>query len=211
MPILNLTRKILPAITKNAAQNTANVRCMPEFRLATMITSGNKSIVHVGMNECKAARILPGGINTIYTDGLASCNAVGVVCHGIDNNPIVILSHYTPLESSRLQQAQAIETQLKAYEAYIDKETRPRVYYNVPGYQSEEGGLKPCVNNIFEKINKVMQKFFGNNFNEQTVLYKYRNRAPYFSTANIFQFDTKRTNELKITFVGEKEHFTKLV
>ncbi len=207
MSILNLTRKILPSITKNTAQNIANVKNMPEVRLSLMMREGNNKIVQVGMNECKAVRILPDKINTIYTDGLASCNAVGVVCRGLDKNPVVILSHYTPLETSRIKQAQTLDAQLKVYEHFIDKSVKPKVYYNVPGYKSEDEGLKPCVNNIFEKINSVMKKFFGNNFDEQIVLYPHKNRPAYFSSANIYQFDPKKTNDMKITFVGEKEQF----
>ena len=207
MSILNLTRKVIPAVTKSTAQNIANVKNMSEIRLSLMMRDGNKNIVQVGMNECKAVRILPDRINTIYTDGLASCNAVGVVCRGLDKNPIVILSHYTPLETARVKQAQALEKQLEVYERFIDKTVKPKVFYNVPGYKSEEGMLKPCVNNIFSKIGGVMKKFFGDKFEEQIVLYQNKGRAPYFSSANIYQFDTKNTRDMKITFVGEKEQF----
>ena len=207
MAIINLTRKVLPSITKSIAQNIENVKNMPEMRLAAMIRSGDKGIVQVGMNECKAVRILPDRINTIYTDGLASCNSVGVVCRGLDRNPIVILSHYTPLETSRIKQAQTLEEQLKVYDAYIDRSVKPKVFYNVPGYQAEDG-MRPCVNNIFEKIGVVMKKFFGTKFDEQVVLYQHKGRSAYFSSANIFQFDPKKTNEMKITFVGEKELFS---
>ena len=65
LSILNLTRKVLPAITKSIAQNRASVQNLPEMRLAAMMRSGDKSIVNVGMNECKAVRMLPGRINTI--------------------------------------------------------------------------------------------------------------------------------------------------
>lgn len=207
MSIINLTRKVLPTVTRSAKQNIESVKNMPEMRLASMIRDGDKGIVQVGMNECKAVRILPGRINTVYTDGLASCNSVGIVCQGRDKNPIVILSHYTPLETSRVKQAQTIEEQLKVYDNFIDRSVKPKVYYNVPGYQSEGGILRPCVNNIFEKINGVMRKFFGNDFDEQVVLYQQKGRTPFFSSANIFQFDPKKTNNMKITFVGEKEQF----
>lgn len=97
MSILNLTRKVLPAITKSIAQNRASVQNLPEMRLAAMMRSGDKSIVNVGMNECKAVRMLPGRINTIYTDGLAGCNSIGILAKGKDGNPVAILSHYSPL------------------------------------------------------------------------------------------------------------------
>ncbi len=208
MPILNLTRSIVPGIAKTTKSNIQNVMNMPEMQLAKLIRQGNKNIVKVCMNECKAVRIIPNRIDTIYTDGLAGCNSLGVVCLGKDKNPIVILSHYTPLEASRIKQAETLEKQLQVYDEFIDRSVRPRVYYNVPGYEAENGQLKPCVNNIFEKVSLVMKKFFGSEFDEKTVLYPNKGRSAFFSSANIFQFDTKKTKDMKITFVGEKEHFS---
>lgn len=209
MSIQNLTRNVLPAITKNSLQNITAVNNMPEMVLARMIREGDRNIVHVGMNECKAVRILPDRINTIYTDGLASCNAVGVVMKGKDGYPITVLSHYTPLPVSKDLQESTLKQQLETYDYFIDKSKKPKVFYNVPGYESE-GTLKPCVNNIFEKIRSVMDKFFNKNYEETTILYQGKNRPPFFSSANIFQFDTKNPNKLKITTVGEKEHFINL-
>ena len=209
MSIQNLTRNVLPAITKNSLQNRTAVNNMPEMVLARMIREGDRNIVHVGMNECKAVRILPDRINTIYTDGLASCNAVGVVMKGKDGYPITVLSHYTPLPVSKDLQESTLKQQLETYDYFIDKSKKPKVFYNVPGYESE-GTLKPCVNNIFEKIRSVMDKFFNKNYEETAILYQGKNRPPFFSSANIFQFDTKNPNKLKITTVGEKEHFINL-
>ena len=206
MGILNLTRKIIPAVSKLSAQNKKNVMEMPEMVLSAIMRNGDNKIVQVGMNECKAARMLPGRINTIFTDGLAGCNSIGIISKGKDGNPIVILSHYTPLQTSQIAQANAIEKQLETYGAFFDKQTRPKVFYNVPGY-FDEGKLKPCVNNVFEKIHKVLNKFFNNNYDEQIVLYQNKNRPAFFSSANIFQFDPKDLNKCKMTTVGEKEFF----
>ena len=178
MGILNLTRKILPTVSKLSRQNRQNVMEMPEMVLSSMIRNGDKKIIQVGMNECKAARILPERIHTIYTDGLAGCNSIGIISKGKDGNPIAILSRYTPLPVSQ----------------------------TVPGYL-DEGQLKPCVNNVFEKIRAVLEKFFNNNYEEQIILYQNRNRPAYFSSANIFQFDPKDLSKCKMTTVGEKEFF----
>lgn len=207
MGILNLTRKIIPAVSKLSRQNRQNVMEMPEMILSSMIRNGDKKIIQVGMNECKAARILPERIHTIYTDGLAGCNSIGIISKGKDGNPIAILSHYTPLPVSQTAQANAIEKQLKTYGAFFDKKTTPKVFYNVPGYLDEEQQLKPCVNNVFEKIHAVLNKFFNNNYDEQIILYQNRNRPAYFSSANIFQFDPKDLSKCKMTTVGEKEFF----
>ncbi len=206
MPILNLTRKILPKLSKLTSENRTAINNMPEMILAKMVREGDNKIVHVGMNECKAVRILPDKINTIYTDALASCNAVGIVIKGKDGYPITILSHYTPLPQSKELQALAIDKQLQTYEKFIDKSKKPNLFFNVPGYD-DAGILKPCVNNIFEKVRAVMDKYFNKNYNEQVYLYKSKHRPAFFSSANIFQFDTKNSNKLKITTVGEQEHF----
>lgn len=205
MSIQNLTRKVLPQLSKSSAQNRSAVNGMPEMILAKMIREGDNSIVHVGMNECKAVRILPNRINTIYTDGLASCNSVGVVMKGKDGCPITVLSHYTPLPISKDLQASTLEKQLETYNYFIDKSKKPKLFFNVPGYE-DEGKLKPCVNNIFEKIRAVMDKYFNKNYEEEIFVYQGKNRPPFFSSANIFQFDTKNPNKLKITSVGENEH-----
>ena len=94
--IINLTRTSLPKISKNPKENIAAVYSMPEMVLSKMAKEGNKSIVHVDMNHCAAARISPEGINTIYTDALNGCNSVGIVAKGLDGKPVAILSHYVP-------------------------------------------------------------------------------------------------------------------
>lgn len=209
MSILNLTRKVLPALAKTSAQNKANIMDIPEMKLSSLIRKGNSSIVHVGMNECKAARILPDRIHTLFTDALAGCNSIGLVAKGKDGNPIAILSHYTPLQTSQINQAAAIEKQLQTYGAYFDNSVKPKVFYNVPGY-IEDGELKPCVNQIFEKIKPVLNKYLNGNFEEKTILYQNRDRPAFFSSANIFQFDPKNLNKCKMTTVGEKEFFLDL-
>lgn len=208
MSILNLTRKILPMMSKISTQNKASTLAMPEMVLFKKMRECDK-IVHVGMNECKAVRMLPNKIDTIFTDGLAGCNSIGVVAKGKDGNPIVILSHYTPLQTSQINQANAIDKQLQVYGAYFDSATKPKVYYNVPGY-IDEGELKPCVNNVIEKIKAVLDKHLKKGFEEKTILYQNRERPAFFSSANIFQFDPANLTQGKMTTVGEKEFFINL-
>lgn len=209
MSILNLTRSSLPARSKITAENLKYMNNMPEMILSKMVRNGNNRIVHVGMNQSKSVEILPNKIHTIYTDALASCNSIGIIMKGKDGNPIAILSHYTPSACSNELQASAIKNQIETLTPLIDKTNKPKVFYNVPGYESEDG-LKPCVNNIFEKIRGALDKFFNKNYDEQVIPYKTKNRPPFFSSANIFQFDTKNPNKLKLTTVGEQEHFIDL-
>ncbi|MDR1327053.1 MAG: hypothetical protein LBJ74_01460 [Heliobacteriaceae bacterium] len=210
MSVRNLTRKFLPALSKLSAENKLFINAMPEMRLAQMLRNGDKNIVQVGMNQCKAARILPGKIHTIYTDGLAGCNSVGVVAKGLDGNPVAILSHYTPLQTSRQLQMSVIDKQLQTYDYYLDKTFSPKIFYNIPGYPDEKQVLQPCVNPLVESIKSVFNKWFKSGYDEHIALYQCRNRPAFFSSANIFQFDPKNVNNLKITTVGEKEHFINL-
>lgn len=209
MSILNLTRSSLPVRSKITTENLKYMNNMPEMILSKMVRNNNNRIVHVGMNQSKSVEILPNKIHTIYTDALASCNSVGIIMKGKDGNPIAILSHYTPSASSNELQASAIKNQIETLNSRIDKTNKPKVFYNVPGYESEDG-LKPCVTNIFGKIRGVLDKFFNKNYDEQIIPYKTKNRPPFFSSANIFQFDTKNPNKLKMTTVGEQEHFIDL-
>ena len=101
MSIQNLTRKILPSRLILAKTNSENLKSMPEMVLSRQIARGNKSIVHVGMNETKTARIAPDGVNTVYTDALASCNSVGVVMKDKNGKPLVVLSHFLPYSTDR--------------------------------------------------------------------------------------------------------------
>ena len=206
MTILNLTRTSLPAATKSILENNKNIMSMPEMVLFKMQSDNPQKIVRVGMNECKTAKISPNGVNTIFTDSLASCNAVTVVSKDKSGNPIVILSHFLPSSPNQTAQASAIEKQLETYGACFDKSSKTKVFYNVPGYIGEEG-LKPCISNVFGKIKKVLDKFIKNNYEEKIIPYQGKNRPAYFSSANIFQFDPQHINKCKMTTVGEQEHF----
>lgn len=207
MSIQNLTRKILPSRSILAKTNSENLKSMPEMVLSRQIARGNKSIVHVGMNEIKTARIAPEGVNTVYTDALASCNSVGVVMKDKNGKPLVVLSHFLPYSTDR--QAVSVGSEIQKNLNIIDLSKRAKIFYNVPGYE-DEGVLKPCVNHIFEEIRAVADKIFNKNYEEQVVVYKSKNRSAYFSSANIFQFDTENLNKLKVTTVGEQEHFVDL-
>lgn len=183
---------------------------MPEMVLATAVRNGDKSIVHVGMNECAAARISESGVNTIFTDALSGCNSVGVVAKAIDGKPVAILSHYTPLPESRRRQCEALQKQLETYDYYLDKSVQPNVFFNVRGYTDEAGTLQPQPNQIFDEIRNVFDKFFKQGYKETVTPYQNVSRPAFFSSANIFQFDKKNLSSLKMTTVGEKERFLDL-
>ncbi len=212
MAIVNLTRKILPKICTDSAKNLAALNKMPEMRLQNAINAGDKSIVHVSMNESAAVRILRGCINTVYTDALASCNAVGVIAKGKDGCPVAILSHYTPLPLSVLNQIKALEKQLKTYDYWIDKDVKPQVFFNIRGYQRPDNPQELITgsNPILSGVRRMLSKFFPNGITETVVPYQNNKRPAYFSSANIYQFDPENLNKLKVTTVGEKEHFIDL-
>jgi|GEM_PF-2957429 len=203
MTILNLTRKILPKLSAESNNNIEAIKKMPEIVLNAMSKSGDTSIVQVGMNQCAAARITPNGINTIFTDGLAGCNSVGIVAKGLDGKPIAILSHYTPLPKSLNLQVEAINKQLQTYGYFMDKQTKPTVFYNLRENFINE-------NPIIPKVNGLLESFFKQGINKQITPYQNSNRPAFFSSANIFQFDKTNLNKLKITNVGEKEQFIDL-
>ncbi len=210
MAIQNLTRQILPKISLNSKDNIRFINEMPEMVLSNAIRSGNKKIVHVGMNESAAVRISQRGVNTVYTDALAGCNSVGVITKTVDGKPLIVLSHYTPLPESVKRQCAAIDKQLSVYDSYIDKSVKPDIFFNVRGYTDLDGILKPQPNNIFDEVRNVLSRFFPKGVKETVTPYPNSKRPAFFSSANIFQFDSKNLNKLKMTTVGEKEHFIDL-
>ena len=64
MSIINLTRTIRPPGARLASESLNYMRTMPEIVLAKMEHNGNKNVIHVGMNECKSAKILPDGVES---------------------------------------------------------------------------------------------------------------------------------------------------
>ncbi|MDD3419231.1 MAG: hypothetical protein PHE78_01375 [Candidatus Gastranaerophilales bacterium] len=206
MNITNFTRKFVPLLSDIKAENIKAIQNIPENRLAQMIQSGDKSVVQVGMNQSAATRILPNGINTLYTDGLAGCNATLLVSKGLDGNPIALMSHYTPLEKSRQLNVTAFEKQLNAYSYYMDPKTKPKVFFNVRGEETQ-GVLKEVPNPIMEQLNGVLKKFFPQGIDQKVIPYSTKNISPFDSHAMIAQFDK---NKMKLTTVGEKEHFIDL-
>ena len=206
MSILNLTRTSLPSSTISILENNKNIMSMPEMILFKMQSETPRKIVRVGMNECKTAQITSNGVNTIFTDSLASCNAIALVAKSKKGNPIVILSHFLPSSPFQTAQANAIEKQLETYGAYFDENSKTKIFYNVPGYMSKDG-LQPCITNIFEKLKQILNKFIKNNYEEKIIPYQRKNRPAYFSSANIFQFDPENINKCKMTTVGEHEYF----
>jgi len=194
--IVNLTRKVIPALSSDRLVNIKSMNEMPESILASLIRNGDKSIVQVGMNQCAAARITQNGITTIFTDGLAGCNSVGLITKGLDGNPIAMLSHYTPLPASRGNQVEALTKQLNMYEYYFDKSFKPKIFYNLRDNEPNNPILSQCR----EMLNKRIK-----NYDEIIMPYQNTQRPHFFSTANIFQFNPSNLNELKVTGVGEVE------
>ena len=207
MNITNFTRKFIPAVSAIKAENIKAVQNIPEVRLAQMMQAGDKSIVQVGLNSTAAARILPNGINTVYTDGLAGCNATLVVTKGLDGNPISFVSHYTPLEASRAKNVKDMTEQLQKYDYFLDKKSKPQVFFNVRG-EEVDGILSPSINPIMDQLGSVFKKFFPQGFEQKVIPYLNQNKTPFDSHAMIAQFDDKM---MKLTTVGEKEHFINLM
>ena len=210
MNVLNLTRKFIPKLSKIKGENINAINHIPENVLSKMIQNGDKTIVQVGMNESKAVRILENGTKTHFTDGLNGCNGVQVVAKGLDGNPISIMSHYTPLEKSRINNQSAIEKQLDVYDYYIDKTVKPKIFYNVAGTKVNEQ-LVAKENPLFAQLKSVFDKFFKQGYEEKIIPYEPINTTPFDSKAMISQFDkTQNGWDMKLTTVGEKEHFINL-
>lgn len=198
--ILNLTRKIIPKVSAIKAENIRAVNEIPEMVLSRMAGLGDKTIQKIGMNESKGMRILESGTTTAFTDGLNGCNGVLCVAKGLDGNPISILSHYTPLEKSRALNKNAIEKQLDTFDYYIDKNTKPKVFYNLPEKVGEE-------NPIIGQLKSVFDKFFKQGYEEKIIPYETKNITPFDSKAMIAQYGKEDGKwGMKLTTVGEKEH-----
>lgn len=205
--IINLTRTVIPKISANTKENIKNINSMPEMVLHQMRTSGDKSIVHVDMNHCAAARITSNGINTIYTDALNGCNSVGIITRLKTGDPLAILSHYVPTNTDG--QVKALEKQLNTYDSYIDKNYKPKILFNIRGY-SDYGKFEAVPNDIIDKVKTLISKFFPKEVDTSITPYKTKGRCAFFSSANIFQFDPENLTKLKITNVGENEKFIDL-
>lgn len=180
---------------------------MPEMVLNRMIRDGAQNIVHCDMNHSVGAIISPNGINTVYTDALAGCNAVNIITKLKDKRFLSILSHYVPTNIEG--QINAIKKQLQTYLPHIDMNYQPRAFLNIRGRQTYNG-LEPVPNPIVDKLKALLDKFFPQGHKMEITPYPTQNRPAFFSSANIFQFDPADTSKLKITNVGEKEKFVDL-
>lgn len=205
--IVNLTRKHIAPISSNPKINVASINSMPEMVLDMMIKKGNKSILHVDLNQCGAAIISKSGINTVYTDSLSGCNSVGSVIKLNNGQLLMILSHYLP--ENIQEQMDAITRKLKVYEPFIDKSEKPKIFMNIRGYL-QNGNLLPAPNPIISTVKETFNDFFPNGIETQITPYPMLKRPPFYSSANIFQFDANNLNNLKITNVGEKESYVDL-
>lgn len=205
--VLNLTREILPKISRIPQKNIDAVNSLPEMILGRMIREGDKSIVHCDMNHSVGAIISPNGINTIYTDALAGCNSVNIITKLKDNKFVSILSHYVPTNIEG--QINAIRKQIQTYLPHIDMNYQPKAFLNIRGRQTYEG-LEPVPNPIVDKLKELLDKFFPQGSKMDITPYQNTNRPAFFSSANIFQFDPTDISKSKITNVGEKERFIDL-
>ena len=206
--IVNLTRSVLPKISANPAKNIEAINSMPEMLLARMRREGAKNILHCDMNQCVAGIISPNNINTIYTDGLNGCNAVNIITKLKDGRFVSIMSHYVPTNLDG--QIKAIESQLKTYSPYFDSAFSGRGFLNIRG-REQVGKLELEPNPIIDKLKVLMTKYFPRGSKIDVTPYQNSNRPPFFSSANIFQFNPQNLSELKITNVGEKERFIDLM
>ena len=207
--MINLTRKFLPKLSIYSKKNTENINAMPEMVLAKMSRSGDKSILFVDMNHCGAAIIKKDGINTVYTDSLNGCNSVGAVIKLNNSQNLCLLSHYVPTNVNG--QAEALTKQLENYKAYFSSSQQPRIFFNIRGYKPNGDKLEPVPNPIVDIVKNVFNKYFQKTPKIEITPYQNQNRPAFFSSANIFQFDSLNLNKLKITNVGEKENFIDLL
>lgn len=205
--IRNLTRTVVPKISTNAKENITNINSMPEMVLHNLMTNGDKSIVHVDMNDCAAVKITPDGVNTVYTDALNGCNSVGIIAKLKSGNPLAILSHFVPTDTKG--QVKAIEKQLDSYESHIDKRYRPKLFFNIRGF-NDYGKFEAVPNEIVDNIKSLISKFFPQGGDTCVTPYPTKGRGAFFSSANIFQFDPQNLTQLKVTNVGEEEKFIDL-
>lgn len=206
--IINLTRKVLPSISLVKADNIKSLKEMPEMVLGQMKRNGSNNILQVDMNRCAAAIINPQKIHTVYTEGLAGCDAVGSVMKLKDGRFLCLQSHYVPTNLEG--HVKAIEKQLQTYAPHLDTSYSPRTFFNIRGVQNGEK-LEIAPNPIVDKVKDVFAKMFPNGCKTSVTPYQNTNRQPFFSTANIFQFNPQNVNQLKITSVGEKEAFIDLM
>lgn len=207
MNVLNLTRKFIPKVSAIKAENINAINLIPENILTKMVQDGDKTVVKVGMNDNAAVRILENKTKTIFTDGLNGCNGVQCVARGLDGNPIAIQTHYTPLEASRTKNVDVFENQLNTYEDYIDKNYKPKVFYNVRGHEVN-GKLIAYENPLISQLKSVFDKFFKQGYEEKIIPYEAKDVTPFDSKAMISQFEKTKTGwDMKLTSVGEQEHY----
>lgn len=206
--IVNLTRKVLPKISSIPAKNIESVNAMPEMVLSRMRREGAKNIAYCDMNQSVAAIISPNGINTVYADSLAGCNAANIIARLKDGRLLSIMSHYVPTNVDG--QIKSLETQLTTYAPHIDTSRGAQAFLNIRGRDSY-AGLEPVSNPIIEKLKGVLMRFFPKGSKIDITPYLNTNRPAFFSSANIFQFNPSNTSQVKITNVGENERLVDLV
>lgn len=208
MAITNLTRTNIPqTVSKVARQNIDATFSMPEFVLFRKTVHGDKSIAKCDMNKAIAEEISSKGVTTVYTDGLAGCNAINVVTKLNNNRFLSVLSHFAPIYLN--EQIAAISKLLKANASRINKNYEPRVFMNLRGVD-RGNGLEVIPNPIIAKMQEMLANLFPQGVKMDITPYQLFKRPAFFSSANVYQFDPKRISTLKITNVGEQEKFIDL-
>lgn len=166
---------------------------LPEHILRKAVRSGDKSILHVKMNECKSAIIKKGSVTTVFTDQLTGCNSVCIIAKDTTGNPIVIMAHAMPTTKSIATQCCNIDAELEGYKSILDNRTIPDVYFNVNGQNPD--------NPVFNSVRSVLNRHFDRSYKETIVKYQ---PIKHPSTANIYEFYPNNLNQVKITYVGQK-------
>ena len=176
--------------------------------LHSMLNAGDRSILHVDMNQCGAAIIKKNGINTVFTDALNGCNSVGATIKLNTGDSLFILSHYVPTNTSG--QINALKKQLETYKQHFSSSQEPKLFFNIRGYKPDGKNLEAVPNPIVEGVKNIFSKFFTKKPDIHITPYQNKERPAFFSSANIFQFDPQNLKKLKITNVGENERFITL-
>lgn len=208
MAIINLTRTNIPkTVSKVARQNIDTASSMPEFVLSRKVARGDKSIAKCEMGSAIAEEISSNGVTTVYTDGLAGCNAINVVAKLNNNRFLSVLSHFAPVFVN--EQVATIAKLLSANANRVNKNYEPYVFMNLRG-MNKGNGLEIIPNPIIAKMQEMLEKIFPQGVKIDVTPYQLSKRPEFFSSANVFQFDPKKISTLKVTNVGEQEKFIDL-
>lgn len=136
--------KIFEALRASGLKPTAfeSLKAMPlrnfsveskplEHYLIQAAQKGSKEITMVNMNEGKAVEIFPNQVKNVFTYGLCGCNGTLVLMKSKNGNPLVVLTHFDPLSSSR--NISRLKDLIRERSSIIDPNVKPQVFFSVPG------------------------------------------------------------------------------